>query len=115
MTLTALGLFAVAAVGGLIMAVRVFGGRMPPWTLSLLHAAFGAAGLVTLGLVVYEAPQDTLILVALGLFVLAAFGGFFLASFHLRGTPHPKPVVALHALLAVTAFVILAARAFALA
>jgi hypothetical protein len=32
---------------------------------------------------------------------LAALGGFFLLSFHLRGKPHPWVVVVLHALLAV--------------
>ena len=113
MLLTALGLFAVAAIGGVIMAVRVFGGKMPPWALSLLHAAFGAAGLVTLGFAAYEAPGDTLVLTALGLFVVAALGGFFLASFHLRNRAHPKAVVGLHALLAVSAFVLLGLRAFA--
>ena len=40
--------------------------------------------------------------------VIAALGGFFLASFHLRGRPGPKPVVALHALLAVTGVGLLA-------
>jgi len=40
-----LGLFAVAAVGGVIMAVRIFAGGTPPWVLSLLHATFGAAGI----------------------------------------------------------------------
>lgn len=109
---TALGIFAVTAIGGLIMAVRVFSGKMPPWPLSLLHAAFGAAGLATLGFALYEAPGDTMVMTALGLFVIAALGGFFLASFfHLRNRPHPKPVVALHALLAVSAFVVLALRA----
>ncbi len=33
--------------------------------------------------------------------VLAALGGFFLLSFHLRGKPQPRVVVVLHALLAV--------------
>jgi len=109
-----LGLFAVAAIGGLIMAVRIFAGGTPPWVLSLLHAAFGAAGIVTLYLAVAGSAVGGLAWIALGLFVVAALGGFFLASFHLRGQAHPKAVVALHALLAVSGFGILAGLAFGL-
>lgn len=116
MLLTALGLFAVAALGGVIMAVRVFGGKMPPWGLSILHLAFGGAGLVTLFLALNAAPGDTLLMWALGLFVVAALGGLVLAyGFHLRNRAHPKGLVGLHALLAVSAFVILALRAFGMA
>ncbi len=105
------GLFAVAALGGLIMAVRVFKGGTPPWVLSLLHAAFGAAGLIT-GLMVIMAGPTPLLWAGLLVLLAAALGGFVLASFHLRGVAHPKPVVALHALLAVGGFSVLAAAAF---
>lgn len=106
-----LALFALAALAGLVMAVRVFGGSAPPWALSLAHAAFGAAGIVTLLLFVLVSGS-TLLYAALGLFVVAALGGFYLASFHLRGAAHPKGVVVLHAALAVAGFAILAAAAF---
>lgn len=33
--------------------------------------------------------------------VVAALGGFYLLSCHVRGIPHPKPVVVIHALAAV--------------
>jgi len=36
-----------------------------------------------------------------GVLFLAALGGFFLLSFHLRSKPHPWVFVVLHALLAV--------------
>jgi len=35
--------FAVAALGGLVMATSVLRGRLAPWALSLVHAALGAA------------------------------------------------------------------------
>ena len=46
---------------------------------------------------------------ALGLFVVAALGGFFLVSYHLRGQRLPSPVVVIHALVAVAAFLLLLA------
>jgi len=44
---------------------------------------------------------------ALGLLVVAALGGFYLASLHMRGTVAPKGVVFLHAGLAVVGFLTL--------
>lgn len=102
-----LALFALAAIAGLIMAVKVFAGGTPPWALSLLHAAFGAAGIVTLYLAIASTPVGGPQWISLGLFAAAALGGFFLASFHLRGQQHPKGVLVLHAGLAIAAFVLL--------
>jgi hypothetical protein len=44
---------------------------------------------------------------ALGLLVVAALGGFYLASLHLRGTVAPKAVVFVHAGVAVAGFLTL--------
>jgi hypothetical protein len=104
--------FLVAALGGLVLAASVLRGRLAPWALSLVHAALGATGLaLTLVAVVNGAGTAWTALIVL---VLAALGGFFLASFHLRGRPGPKPVVVLHALLAVTGVALLANAAFGL-
>jgi len=108
-----LGLFAVAAVGGVIMAVRIFAGGTPPWVLSLLHATFGAAGIVTLAFAISE-DASQILWIAVIIFVVAALGGFALASFHLRGKPHWKPLIGIHALAALSAFGIVAASAFGL-
>lgn len=105
--------FAVAAVGGLVLAASVLRGRLAPWLLSLVHAALGALGLVLTLMAVLNGSSGAVSL-ALGILVVAALGGFFLASFHLRGEPGPKAVVVVHALAAVTGVVILAAAAFSL-
>lgn len=111
-----LGVFGVAALGGLVMAALVLLGRTPPWKLSVLHALLGATGLVLLFIVLRSledlpfAPLAT----ALGLFVAAAFGGLFLASFHLRRKRHPRIGLLVHASAAVAAFSILTAVAFGL-
>ncbi len=112
MLVTALVCFLVAALGGLALASFVLRGRLAPWALSLLHAALGAAGLVLVILAVLNGADAARI--ALVVLLVTALGGFFLASFHLRGRPGPKPVVVLHALLAVTGVALLANAAFAL-
>lgn len=100
--------FAIGAVGGLVLAAHVLRGKFAPWLLSLLHAALGATGLVLLIalLVQGNAPQQALI--AFILMLVAALGGFFLASFHLRKKLPPKAVVAIHAGVAVAGFLTLA-------
>ncbi len=109
-----LGLFGVGALAGVVMAVRVLAGRPPPWALSVLHAGLGAAGLACLFIVLraLESLPATPLTIALALFALTALGGFFLASFHLRKKAHPRVVLGVHALAAVSGFSILAAVAF---
>ena len=105
---TALVLFALAAVGGLIMAVQRFrGAPQPALPLALVHGAAAAAGLVALIVVVAGSGAPSLARVALVIFLVAALGGFYLFSVHLRKQPLPIPVIVVHALAAVTAFVIL--------
>jgi hypothetical protein len=50
------------------------------------------------------------VLIGFGLLVLAAFGGFFLAAYHLRKKLPPKPVVVIHAGVAVVGFLLLLAQ-----
>jgi hypothetical protein len=106
--------FAIAAVGGLIMAASVLRGLFAPWALSLVHAALGATGLVLVALAVLRDGAGGKAPIALGILVLAALGGFFLASFHLRQQPGPKLVVLIHASVAVVGFLLLAGTAFEL-
>ncbi|TGY87372.1 hypothetical protein E5163_14995 [Marinicauda algicola] len=107
----ALGLFVIAAVGGLVMAARVWSGAFPPWWLSVLHALLGAAGIVVL-LLALRGAGIVLGWWALAALVIAALGGFFLASFHLRKQTHPRGVVVLHGGLAALGVVLLIAALF---
>jgi len=110
----AVGIFAIGAIGGLVLANSVLRGRLPPWGLSLLHAALGATGLVLTALVLLgggeDVPPNTGL--ALLLLAIAALGGFFLASYHLRKVPAPRAVVLIHAGVAVVGFLLLAGGAF---
>jgi hypothetical protein len=99
--------FAVGALGGLVLASYVLQGRLAPWPLSLGHAGLGAIGLL---LVIYAAVTAGIshaALTALVILVVAALGGFYLASIHLRSQIAPKPVVFIHAGVAVVGFLTL--------
>jgi hypothetical protein len=95
-------LFLIAAAGGLYMATVIFRGAFPPAVVAALHGALAASGLVLAILAAMANGAPPLVKYGAGILFLAALGGFFLLTFHLRRVPHPKGVVVLHALIAVT-------------
>ncbi len=107
MLVTALIIFAIAAIGGLILAAHVLRGKFAPWALSVLHALLGATGLVLLIVLMLKGGASTTVITSFVLFLVAALGGFFLATFHLRKKLPPKAVVIVHASVAVVAFLAL--------
>ena len=112
MTVAAI-LFAIAAVGGVIMAAMRFGGReLPPMALAVVHGLFAAAGLVTLIAAVLGSKASWAAIVAVIGFVVAALGGFSLFSYHLRRQALPVNYVVIHGVGAVISFVILLAAIF---
>ena len=103
-------LFAVAALGGVVMAYIHFRkDRNPPGWLAVLHGLASASAVLALMWVVAFSGRVGLVGWALILFLLAALGGFFLASFHLRRRRLPGSWVVVHALVAVGAFGLLLA------
>ena len=111
MLTTAIVLFLIAAVGGLVMAVRIFGNNQPPAAIAVIHGVVAATALVIAIIVAIGANASSLVKGGVGVLVVAALGGFFLLSFHLRKVLHPKGVVVLHALLAVAGVACLIAAA----
>jgi hypothetical protein len=103
----ALVLFGVAAAGGLLLALMRFTNKPLPLPLALVHGALAAAGLVLLAVAAFGAGGTGQTRLAFGLFVLAALGGFTLFSFHMRKRALPIPIVVVHGLVAVAAFLIL--------
>jgi len=99
--------FAVTAVGGLILAFLHFRGRHRPFPLALVHLLGGATGLVLLLLAVLQGEAPSQARLALGLFLAAALGGFVLLAFRLQKKSLSSPVVVIHAGVAVVAFVLL--------
>lgn len=113
MLLTAAVLFAIAAVGGVTMAVIHFRGANPPIPLAVVHGLFAATALVVLIIGLLGAGTATLGWIALALFLVAALGGFYMFATHVRGRRLPSPVVLVHGLAAAVAFVLLLALIYA--
>jgi hypothetical protein len=114
MLTAALLIFAVAALGGLILATSVLRGRLAPWALSFLHALLGTTGLALLVVVVLQGAASARVIAALGLLGIAALGGFYLASIHFRGRIAPKAVVFVHASVALVGFLTLVSAVLAI-
>src|SRR5690625_5459317 len=73
MLLAALIIFAVAAVGGIVLASFVLRGRFAPWLVGGLHALIAALGLVILVLALLDHHTDaTRLYVSFGLLLSAA-------------------------------------------
>ena len=108
MTQVAIILFAIAALGGLVMAFQVFRGRDRPWSwLAMLHGLLGAAGLTLLLYATAMAGVAQLVNVGLVVLVAAAIGGAYLAlKYHVNMLPLSRPVVLGHAALAIVGFVL---------
>lgn len=105
---SAIVLFVFAALSGAGMAIpRLTSGAQPKAVLAIFHGIFAASALVLLALAVFTAGAAGGANIALGLFLLAAVGGFILLSFHLRGRQLPAALVLGHGLLAVGAFLFL--------
>ncbi|MGE5625442.1 MAG: hypothetical protein ACM3ZT_07835 [Bacillota bacterium] len=105
-------LFALGALGGLYMALQAFQGKPLPVPVAVLHGLFGATGLVLLIVGVLAGMGDGLARYALIILVVAALGGFYLLSFHIKKQQHPKAVIVVHALVAVTGFLTLLTAIF---
>jgi hypothetical protein len=103
----ALVVFAVGALGGVMLATHVLQGRLAPWPLSLLHAGLGAVGLLLLIYAALTTGVSHTTLAALVILVIAALGGFYLASIHLRGKVAQQMVIFVHAGVAVVGFLTL--------
>ena len=114
MLMYAVIVFAIAAVGGLVLASSVLRGKLAPWAISVLHALLGASGLVLLIVAVLQGEGAGRATAALGLLVLAVLGGFYLASLHLRKQVAPKAVVFVHAGIAVVGFLTLLSAVLAI-
>jgi len=108
MLLYALIVFTVGASAGLALAAAyVLRKRFAPWPLSLLHALLGATGLLLLIYAALTTGVSSAPLVALVILVIAALAGFYLASIHFRGEIAKRPIVFIHATVAVIGFLTL--------
>ncbi|MBI5686338.1 MAG: hypothetical protein HZC54_14790 [Verrucomicrobia bacterium] len=83
MILISIVLFAIAAAVGATMAVLRLRNRSLPMPLVLTHGLVAATALVLLVVATVMSGGTTVQNIALGLFVIAALGGFALFSFQM--------------------------------
>ena len=104
MIINAIIVLAITAVGGLLLATKVLNGKQAPWALSIIHALLGATGLILLTIEAMNSDWPGRLTASLAILIVAALGGFYLASHHLRGNIGPKGIVLIHAGVAVVGF-----------
>jgi len=103
----ALILFAIAAVGGLVLATMHISKGRAPVALALLHGALAATGLILLIVAVVKAHLVGLPVIAVVLFAAAALGGLILFVTHMSSRPLSRALIFIHGGAAVTAFILL--------
>jgi len=112
MIYASIALFAISAVLGLTILLKWLSKTEASSTVIYAHGAFAAVALVILIVFALQNPENfpkTSIL----LFIVAALGGFYMFFRNLKQKIGPMPLAFLHALLAVSGFVILLLFAFA--
>ncbi len=112
---TAAALLALAALGGVGMAMIRFGkGHNPPAAFAMAHGLLAAAGVTLLAYAVFTAPAPTTAWLALALLLgAAAMGAYLNLAYQWRQRPIPGGLVTVHVGLAVAGFVSLLVAAFA--
>lgn len=105
-----IGLFALAAILGMILLSFVLQGKETPKAVVLTHGPIAAIGLILL--IVYSLGEGPGPWESVVLFVIAAMGGIFMVIRDYKGLKIPKSLAILHGLLAVTGFILLLIHAF---
>ena len=101
-----IGLFALAAVLGIIIFKNWLTSANTPRTVVYLHGIFAAIALVLLLVIALQQGVKSL-QTAVVLFVIAALGGIYMFVRDLRGKFSPTWLAAVHGLLAVAGFLVL--------
>lgn len=111
MLLTTIILFAIAAVLGAVLITKVLKDKETPKAVVYSHGAAAAIALILL-IITYTNQGDSLLMTSILVFVVAALGGFVMFSRDITQKEIPKWLAVVHALAAVTGFVLLLIFAF---
>lgn len=111
MLITTIILFALAAVLGLILITKVLKDEETPKTVVYSHGGAAAVALILL-IIAYMNQGDSLMMTSLLVFIVAALGGFVMFGQDVAQKSIPKWLAVVHALAAVTAFVLLLIAVF---
>lgn len=107
MLYTAIVLFLIAAVFGLIILTAILKDQPTPKPIVFTHGPIAATGLILVLITLYYAPSDPLLTASAVLFIIAALGGLTLFTMDMTGKRLPKLLAVGHPILAVIALVTL--------
>jgi hypothetical protein len=110
MIYTAIALFALAAILGILLLSYVLREKNTPKGIVFTHGPLAAAGLILL--IVYALGNSPGPIESIVLFIIAALGGGILVYHDIMGKQIPKWLAVGHGLIAVTGFVFLLMFAF---
>jgi hypothetical protein len=102
--ISAIGLFAIAAILGIYLLSLILRGKETRKGLAFMHGPVAAVGLVLLICFALESQSKQFIL-PITLLVAAAFGGFVLICLDLSGNKVPKSLALVHGLIAIAGVV----------
>src|SRR5438105_1384688 len=107
MLTTAVILFLIAAIFGLVVLTAILKDQPTPKGFVFTHGPIAATGLILVLIALYYGPRDSLLITSAVLFVLAALGGLTLFTIDMSNKRIPKLLAVAHPILAVIALVIL--------
>ena len=110
MIYTAITLFALSAILGMVLLTFVLQGKETPKGIVFSHGPLAVAGLILL--IIYAFKESPGPIEAIILFIIAAAGGLIMVFKDLTGKSVPKWLAVIHGLIAVTGFIFLLAFAF---
>lgn len=105
MIITAIAIFSLAAILGMILISYVLRNKNTPKGLVFTHGGIAAIGLVLL--IIYAFYHSPGPIASIILFIIAALGGFVMVFRDLTGRILPKWLAVVHGLVAVTGFLFL--------
>ena len=107
MLVSAIVLFVIAALFGLILLTAILQDRQTNKHARLLHGAFAATALVLVIIYFLINGSSPLLIASLSLLILAALGGLTLSTIDMKGKKIPKLLAVLHPVLALIGVIVL--------
>lgn len=107
MLITAIILFIIAAIFGLIVLTAILKDKPTPKPAVFTHGPIAAIALIIVIIYAVMGHMQPLLLTSIILFVLAALGGLTLFTIDMRKKPIPKLLAVLHPILAIIALITL--------
>lgn len=109
MIITAIDLFAFAALLGVFLLVFILKNKETPKAVTFIHGPAAVIGLILL--IIYSFQYRPAPIASLALFIIAAIGGAAISVLNITGKSIPKWLALLHGSLAVAGFIFLVAFA----